>query len=91
MDWVLNNLDNVIIPIIIMILHGLGSFAQKKDKKRKKAALGREKQVNPEETRRVAQIQEEIRRKIAERTGRVPPPPHRNPGQLNNRIGFGNS
>lgn len=79
MDWVLNNLENVIIPIIIMILYGLGSFGQKK-KKDGKRAPGRQPEADPNEARRVREIQEEIRRKIAERTGRVPPPiPTREP------------
>ena len=75
MDWILNNLENVVIPIIIMILYGVGSVAQKKDKGKKgKGAPREQQQPDPEEARRVQQIQEEIRRKIAERTGRVPPP-----------------
>lgn len=72
MEWVLNNLENVIIPIIIMILYGLGSAKQKKDGK--KAPSNQQPQTDPDEARRVSEIQEEIRRKIAERTGRVPPP-----------------
>ena len=72
MDWVLNNLENVIIPIIIMILYGLGSAKQKKDGK--DAPSDQQPQADPDEARRVREIQEEIRRKIAERTGRVPPP-----------------
>ena len=74
MDWVLNNLDNVIIPIIIMVLYGLGSAAQKKDQKKKKEQRSRQQQADPNEARRVREIQEEIRRKIADRTGRTPPP-----------------
>lgn len=73
MDWLLNNLENVVIPIIILILYGIGSAAQKKEKKAKKASQD-QRQADPEEAKRVQQIQEEIRRKIAERTGRVPPP-----------------
>ena len=72
MDWVLNNLENVIIPIIIMILYGLGSAKQKKDNK--EAPMDQPPEADPDEARRVREIQEEIRRKIAERTGRVPPP-----------------
>lgn len=72
MDWVLNNLENVIIPIIIMVLYGLGSAKQKKDGKN--APVEQPSEADPDEARRVREIQEEIRRKIAERTGRVPPP-----------------
>ena len=80
MDWVLNNLENVIIPIIIMILYGLGNVGQKKKKSGKQARGQQPPQTDPDEARRVREIQEEIRRKIAERTGRVPPPiPTREP------------
>ncbi len=72
MEWVLNNLENVIIPIIIMILYGLGSAKQKKDGKN--APVEQPSEADPDEARRVREIQEEIRRKIAERTGRAPPP-----------------
>ena len=72
MEWILNNLENVIIPIIIMILYGLGSAKQKKDGKNAPAEQPSE--ADPNEARRVREIQEEIRRKIAERTGRAPPP-----------------
>ena len=74
MDWILQNLESVVVPIIILILYGLGSAAQKKDKAAKKTPKSRRQQAGPDEVRRVEQIQEEIRRKIAERTGRVPPP-----------------
>lgn len=74
MDWVLNNLENVIIPIIIMILYGIGSVGQKR-KEGKKAPGQQQPQADPDEARRVREIQEEIRRKIAERTGRSPAPP----------------
>ncbi|MCZ6673728.1 MAG: hypothetical protein O7C75_12420 [Verrucomicrobia bacterium] len=74
MDWLLNNLDNVVIPIIIAVLYLVGSAAQKKSKKKKAAHDQVQTQANPDEARRVSEIQAEIRRKIAERTGRVPPP-----------------
>ena len=73
MDWLLNNLENVVIPIIILILYGIGSAAQRKEKKAKKASQN-QRQADPEEAKRVQQIQAEIRRKIAERTGRAAPP-----------------
>ena len=80
MEWVLNNLENVIIPIIIMILYGLGSVGQKKKKEGKQGPGRQQPQADPDEARRVREIQEEIRRKIAERSGRVPPPvPTREP------------
>ena len=80
MEWVLNNLENVIIPIIIMVLYGLGSVGQKKKKDGKPGRSRQQPEVDPNEARRVREIQEEIRRKIAERTGRVPPPvPTREP------------
>jgi type IV secretory pathway VirB10-like protein len=77
MDWILNNLETVVVPIIIFILYGLGSASQKKAKQEQDARESEEYvEIEPGEARRVQQIQEEIRRKIAERTGRaVPPPP----------------
>lgn len=77
MDWILENLENVVVPIIILILYGLGSVAQKKDNKDKQGKAGPVTEADPDEARRVREIQEEIRRKIAERTGRTPPPPIR--------------
>ncbi|MCB1121465.1 MAG: hypothetical protein KJT03_07950 [Verrucomicrobiae bacterium] len=74
MDWILDNLQNVVVPIIILILYGLGSAAQKKEKQSKQGKGKTIQEVDPDETRRVREIQEEIRRKIAERTGRTPPP-----------------
>ena len=74
MDSILNNLENIIIPIIIMILYGIGSVGQKK-KGEKKGSGQQQPQTVPDEARRVREIQEEIRRKIAERTGRAPAPP----------------
>ncbi len=75
MDWVLDNLESVIVPIIILILYGLGNAAKGKKKKSSgKRAAGPEK-AKSTEVRRVRDIQDEIRRKIAERTGRVTDPP----------------
>ena len=84
MDWILQNLENVVVPIIILVLYGLGHAAQKKQKAGNKPADARQKEADPAETRRVEQSQEEIRRKIAERMGRVqpqPPPTKRVPPQ----------
>lgn len=76
MEWILNNLESVVVPVIIMILYGLGSASQKKAAKEQEARESEEYvEIDPGEAQRVEQIQEEIRRKIAERTGRVIPPP----------------
>lgn len=75
MDWVLNNLDNVIIPLIIAVLYFVGNAAQKKAKGEKPGGPSSGRKVNPDEAKRVSEIQEEIRRKIAQRTGRMQPPP----------------
>lgn len=80
MDWILQNLENVVVPIIIMILYGLGSRAQKKQERGETSEEPLEEVENSvDESRRVQDIQEEIRRKIAERTGRSVPPPPPNP------------
>ena len=77
MDWFLNNLETVVVPIIIVILYGLGNASQKKANREREAQKESQEptDIDPGEARRVEQIQEEIRRKIAERTGRVIPPP----------------
>ncbi|MBH53516.1 MAG: hypothetical protein CMI18_04120 [Opitutaceae bacterium] len=75
MDWVLNNLDNVVIPLIIAILYFVGSAAQKKSKGDQPDVPPSGQEIDPDEARRVSEIKEEIRRKIAERTGRAQPPP----------------
>ena len=75
MDWILQNLENVLVPIIIMILYGLGSRAQKKQQGEvDELEPVEEIETSADEARRVREIQEEIRRKIAERTGRPQPP-----------------
>ena len=75
MDWILQNLENVLVPIIIMILYGLGSRAQKKQQgEAAEIEAVEEVETSADEARRVREIQEEIRRKIAERTGRPQPP-----------------
>lgn len=81
MDWILNNLENVVVPVIIMILYGLGSRAQKKQQQGEASEQPAEEiETTADETRRVEEIQEEIRRKIVERTGRsVTPPPMSRP------------
>ncbi len=76
MDWILNNLENVVVPVIIMILYGLGSRAQKKQQEGEASDQPAEEiETTADEARRVQEIQEEIRRKIAERMGRTVPPP----------------
>lgn len=79
MDWVLNNLDTIIIPIIIAVLYLVGNSAQKKAAKDKQSKSKQQQEADPNEARRVAEIQEEIRRKIAERSGRTPRPVHQAP------------
>lgn len=76
MEWVLDNLENVIVPIIILILYGLGNAAQGKKKKRKKRRLARQAKGRTDEaTRRAREIREEIQRKIAQRGGGPSTPP----------------
>ena len=87
MDWVLNNLENVVIPLIIAILYFVGNAAKKKGEGDVPDALPSGQEIDPEEARRVSEIQEEIRRKIAERTGRAPPPLPSVPGQQRQQSG----
>ena len=76
MEWVFDNLENVIVPIIILILYGLGNAAQGKKKKRKKRRLARQAKARTDEaTRRARDIREEIQRKIAQRGGGPSTPP----------------
>lgn len=75
MEWVLDNLENVIVPIIILILYGLGNAAQGKKKKRKRRRLARRAKERTGEARRAREIKEEIQRKIAERVGVPAAPP----------------
>lgn len=82
MEWVFDNLENVIVPIIILILYGLGNAAQGKKKKRKKRRLARQAKGRTDEAaRRAREIKEEIQRKIAQRGGgpSTPPPLHQEP------------
>ena len=90
MDWVFDNLENVIVPIIILILYGLGNAAQGKKKKRKKRKQARQARGRTDEAaRRAREIREEIQRKIAQRGGgpstppplQEPPPPEFPPYQ----------
>lgn len=90
MEWVFDNLENVIVPIIILILYGLGNAAQGKKKKRKKRRLARQAKGRTDEAaRRAREIKEEIQRKIAQRGGgpstppplQEPPPPELPPFQ----------
>ena len=76
MEWVFDNLENVIVPIIILILYGLGNAAQGKKKKGKGKKPSRQAKRVSEEARRAREIKEEIQRKIAERfEGTAAPPP----------------
>ena len=76
MEWVFDNLENVIVPIIILILYGLGNAAQGKKKKGKGKKPARHAKRVSEEARRAREIKEEIQRKIAERfEGTAAPPP----------------
>ncbi len=76
MEWVFDNLENVIVPIIILILYGLGNAAQGKKKKGKGKKPARQGKRVSEEARRAREIKEEIQRKIAERfEGPAAPPP----------------
>ena len=76
MEWVFDNLENVIVPIIILILYGLGNAAQGKKKKGKGKKPARHGKRVSEEARRAREIKEEIQRKIAERfEGTAAPPP----------------
>ena len=85
MEWVFDNLENVIVPIIILILYGLGNAAQGKKKKRNKRKLARPsaKGRTAEADQQAREIREEIKRKIAERSGApappAPPPPMEEP------------
>lgn len=90
MEWVFDNLENVIVPIIILILYGLGNAAQGKKKKKKKRRLARQSKGRTDEAaRRAREVREEIQRKIAQRGGgpstppplREPPPPEWPPYQ----------
>ncbi len=77
MEWVLDNLENVIVPIIILILYGLGNAAQGKKKKAKRTKAARRAKRGTDEARRAQDIREEIQRKIRERMeGPAAPPPH---------------
>ncbi len=67
MEWVFDNLENVIVPIIILILYGLGNAAQGKKKKGKGKKPARHAKRVSEEARRAREIKKEIQRKIAER------------------------
>ncbi len=76
MEWVFDNLENVIVPIIILILYGLGNAAQGKKKKRKKRKLARQAKGRTDKAaRRARDIREEIQRKIAQRGGGPSAPP----------------
>jgi hypothetical protein len=87
MDWILHNLETVVVPIIIFILYSIGNKAQNKEKSKGQTPDSSEEQVNSNEAERVRHIQEEIRRKIAERTGRVPPPLQEAPAPVKDREG----
>ncbi len=81
MEWVLDNLENVIVPIIILILYGLGNAAQGKKKKGKARRAARRAKRGSDEARRAREIKEEIQRKIAKRIGgpATPPPLEEHP------------
>lgn len=67
-EFILNHLE-ILIPVAILIISGLGGATKKKAGGSSKMPPPQQLQQREAEERRVREIQEEIRRKIAERTG----------------------
>jgi len=79
-DFILNHIE-FLIPVVILVISALSSTKKKNPGRSTTTVSPQQRQQQEAEERRVREIQEEIRRKIAERTGAGASTPQRSRSQ----------